>query len=159
MRGAGPQTYDLADIVNPSHPLPPGCTIRVLGMAPGRSLVGSEGSSRPAGSRSTPRSSRRLDDAVTHDHVDVINESFGSNHSPDTNDDPTAVFQRALVRAGIRDRQRARRRRRTSTRSARRPARPGHLGGSRPMFSHYAQTNATAFQLSNGSTAATRSRR
>src|SRR4029453_4278970 len=36
----GRQVYDLADYVNPPHPLPPGCTIRVLGMAPDAELVG-----------------------------------------------------------------------------------------------------------------------
>ena len=36
----GREVYDLSAFVNPSHPLPPGCNIRVLGMAPGASLVG-----------------------------------------------------------------------------------------------------------------------
>ena len=36
----GRQVYDLSNFVNPAHPLPPGCTITVRGMAPGASLIG-----------------------------------------------------------------------------------------------------------------------
>jgi len=36
----GRQTYDLSNFVNPAHPLPPGCNIRVRGVAPGASLIG-----------------------------------------------------------------------------------------------------------------------
>jgi hypothetical protein len=36
----GRQTYDVSDFVNPLHPLPPGCTITVRGVAPGASLIG-----------------------------------------------------------------------------------------------------------------------
>src|SRR5262249_38893687 len=36
----GRQVYDLADFVNPAHPLPAGCTITVTGVAPGVSLIG-----------------------------------------------------------------------------------------------------------------------
>ena len=36
----GRQTYDLSKFVAASNALPPGCNIRVLGMAPGASLVG-----------------------------------------------------------------------------------------------------------------------
>ena len=31
----GNQTYDLSGFVNPAHPLPPGCTIKIEGVAPG----------------------------------------------------------------------------------------------------------------------------
>ena len=36
----GRQVYDLSNFVNPAHPLPPGCTITVRGVAPGASLIG-----------------------------------------------------------------------------------------------------------------------
>ena len=67
-----------------------------------------------------------LDYAVTADHVDVINESFGSNQFPDTNDDPTALFNEELVRAGIVS-PRAAATPATTTRSARRQLARGHL--------------------------------
>src|SRR5262250_962413 len=35
----GNQTYDLSGFVNPAHPLPPGCTIKIKGIAPGASLA------------------------------------------------------------------------------------------------------------------------
>src|SRR5215467_12313726 len=35
----GNQTYDLSTFVSPAHPLPPGCTIQIKGMAPGANLV------------------------------------------------------------------------------------------------------------------------
>ena len=96
----GRQTYDLADFVNPAHPLPAGCTIKVLGMAPGASLVGLK--IFPAGGFAFNSAIlEALDWAVTHDHADVVNESFGSNQWPDTNDDPTALFNEQLVAAGV----------------------------------------------------------
>jgi Subtilase family len=145
----GRATYDLANYVNPAHPLPQGCTIRVLGMAPDASLVGLK--VFPAGGFAFNSSIlEALDYAVTHDHVDVINESFGSNQFPDTNDDPTAVFNEELVKAGI-----------VVTASSGdagdnntigSPASsPGiiSVGGS-TMFRSYAQTTGSGFQLSNG---------
>jgi hypothetical protein len=145
----GRQVYDLADYVNPAHPLPPGCTIRVLGMAPDAELVGLK--IFPAGGFAFNSSVlEALDYAVTHDHVDVINESFGSNQFPDTNDDPTAVFNEELVRAGI-----------VITASSGdagdfntigSPAStPGVISvGGTTMFRSYAQTTGSGFQLSNG---------
>src|SRR5262249_1121587 len=35
----GNQTYDLSGFVNPAHPLPPGCNIKIEGIAPGASLA------------------------------------------------------------------------------------------------------------------------
>jgi hypothetical protein len=91
-----------------------------------------------------------LDYAVTHDHVDVINESFGSNQFPDTGDDPTALFNEQLVRAGI-----------VITASSGdagdnntigSPASsPGIISvGGTTMFRSYAQTTGSGFQLGKG---------
>src|SRR6185312_8520908 len=77
-------------------------------------------------------------------------ESFGSNQFPDTNDDPTAVFNEELVRAGI-----------VITASSGdagdfntigSPAStPGVISvGGTTMFRSYAQTTGSGFQLSNG---------
>jgi hypothetical protein len=145
----GRLTYDLADFVNPAHPLPAGCTIRVLGMAPGASLVGLK--VFPAGGFAFNSSIlEALDYAVTVDHVDVVNESFGSNQFPDTNDDPTALFNEQLVRAGV-----------TVVASSGdsgdnntigSPASsPGVISvGASTIFRSYAQTTGNGFQLGNG---------
>ena len=69
-------------------------------MAPGASLVGLK--VFPAGGFAFNSAIlAALDYAVTVDHVDVVNESFGSNQFPDTNDDPTALFNEQLVPAGV----------------------------------------------------------
>ena len=91
----GTVVHDLSDFVNPSHPLPPGCNIRVLGVAPGASLVG-----LVFGSNSSIL--QAIDYAVATDHVDVLNESFGLNTYPDRSmNDTTALFNDAAVAAGV----------------------------------------------------------
>ena len=54
----GNQTYDLSGFVNPAHPLPPGCNIKIEGIAPGASLAVLNVAGPTRGS-STRRSSRR----------------------------------------------------------------------------------------------------
>lgn len=96
----GRQVYDLADFASPAAPIRRGCTIRVQGMAPGANLVGLK--IFPAGGFAFNSAIlAALDYAVTVDHVDVVSESFGSNQFPDTNDDPTALFNEQLVAAGV----------------------------------------------------------
>src|SRR6185437_7848309 len=79
----GRQTYDLSTFVNPAHPLPPGCNIKIRGVAPGASLVGlkvfGEAPTAP-----TSRFIQAIDYAVNVAGVDVLNESFGGNPFPDT---------------------------------------------------------------------------
>jgi hypothetical protein len=145
----GRQVYDLSTFVNPAHPLPPGCTIRVLGMAPGASLVGLK--VFPIGGFAFNSTIlQALDWAVTHDHADVINESFGSNQYPDTNNDPTAVFNEQLVRAGI-----------VVVASTGDSSFENTIGspasapdvisvGATTQFRLYAQTESNGFQLGNG---------
>ena len=64
-------------------PLNRPCDIRIEGVAPGASLVGLDA----FGGGDDVFSSvllKAIDGGVTHDHVDVLNESFGSNSFPDT---------------------------------------------------------------------------
>jgi hypothetical protein len=96
----GRQTYDLSNFVSPSNPLPTGCTIRVLGMAPGASLVGLKVISSN-GFGSTSGVVQAIDYAVNVDHVDVINESLGSNPYPSDGADPFSMANDAAVAAGV----------------------------------------------------------
>jgi hypothetical protein len=95
----GLHSYDLADFVNPAHPLPKGCTIRVQGIAPGASLVGLKVFA--AQTAATSGFLYAIDWAVSHDHVDVINESFGYNPYPDNSQDPLSLFDKQAVAAGV----------------------------------------------------------
>ncbi|MHA3700604.1 S8 family serine peptidase [Jatrophihabitans sp. YIM 134969] len=70
-------SHDLSTFVNPAYPLPAGCNIRILGMSPGASIVALKIDFY------TTSIVQAIDYAVSVDHVDVINESFGGNPVPD----------------------------------------------------------------------------
>jgi hypothetical protein len=96
----GNVVYDVANYSNPSVVSYPGghCYIRIVGVAPGADVVALK-----AGSELLPNSSilQAIDYAVTVDHVDVINESFGANVYPDTSSrDAISTFDDAAVAAG-----------------------------------------------------------
>lgn len=96
----GRQHYDLSTFVSPANPLPHDCDIRILGMAPGASLVGLKVIASN-GFGSTSGVVQAIDYAVNHDHVDVINESLGANPYPDTGTDPFTLANNAAVAAGV----------------------------------------------------------
>jgi hypothetical protein len=96
----GLHTYDLSGFASAANPLPKGCTVRVLGMAPGASLVGLKVISS-SGFGSTSGVVQAIDYAVGVDHVDVLNESLGSNPYPDTGADPFSLVNDAAVAAGV----------------------------------------------------------
>jgi hypothetical protein len=144
----GRQVYDLSTYVNPAHPLPPGCNIRVRGVAPGASLVvmkvfGAAGSF-------TSVIIQGLDWAVTHDHADILSESFGGYAMPDTALDATKLFNDAAVRSGITVFQGT-----SDAGATEGMTSPGDdenvvdTGGN-TNFRAYAQTASYAFQFSNG---------
>jgi hypothetical protein len=96
----GNQTYDLSGEVNPAHPLPPGCTIKIEGVAPGASLA----VMKVFGDTNFAFNSeilQGLDWAVSQDHVNVLSESFGGNPVPNPGTDPIGVFDQDAVNAGI----------------------------------------------------------
>ena len=95
----GRQVYDLSTFVNPAHPLPPGCNIRIRGMAPGASLIGMKVFGEEGAFASVII--QGMDWAVTHDHADVLSESFGGYAMPDTALDAIKLFNDAAVRSGI----------------------------------------------------------
>nr|BFD89105.1 hypothetical protein KitaXyl93_04650 [Kitasatospora sp. Xyl93] len=95
----GRQVYDVSAFVNASHPLPTGCTIRIRGLAPDADLVALK-----AGGEMMSNSSilQAIDYAVRVAHVDVLNESFGGNVTPDSGaHDTISLFNEQAVKAGV----------------------------------------------------------
>jgi subtilisin family serine protease len=96
----GNQTYDLSGFVNPAHPLPPGCNIKIDGIAPGASLaVANLQGSGPGFFNSTILAGIQW--LVEQDHVNILNESLGGNPIPNTEDDVVALADQAAVDAGV----------------------------------------------------------
>ena len=96
----GNQTYDLSGFVNPAHPLPPGCNIKIEGVAPGASLaVLNVAGSAPGFFNS--QIIQAIEWAVLNDHVNVLNESIGGLPVPNTQDDPVSLADQAAVAAGV----------------------------------------------------------
>ncbi len=88
-------SHDLSTFVNPAYPLPAGCNIRILGMAPGASIVALKIDFF------TTSIIQAIDYASSTDHVDVINESFGGNVVPDLSTRTAiALFNDMAVKAG-----------------------------------------------------------
>ncbi len=96
----GTHTYDLSGHVNPAHPLPAGCNIRIKGVAPDASVA----VMKVFGNANLAFNSeilQGLEYAVVHDHVDILSESFGGNPLPNPGTDPIAAFNSDAVAAGV----------------------------------------------------------
>jgi hypothetical protein len=92
----GRVAHDLSTFVNPAYPLPKGCNIRILGMAPGASIVALKIDFY------TSSIIQAIDYATSTAKVDVINESFGGNEVPDESTrSAISLFNDAAVKAGI----------------------------------------------------------
>jgi hypothetical protein len=144
----GRQVYDLSNFVNPAHPLPPGCNIRVRGVAPGASLIGMKVFGE--GGSFTSVIIQGLDWAVTQDHADIISESFGGYAMPDTALDAIKQFNDAAVASGVTVTQGTNDS--GATEGPTSPATDPNVidTAATTNFRSYAQTTSYGFQLSNG---------
>jgi hypothetical protein len=95
-----PLFFDISKYVSAAYPLPSPCKIQIRGMAPGASLVGLNVFSS-LGFTTTSNFVQAIEWAVSHDDVDVINESFGGNPFPDTANDPISLADQAAIKAGV----------------------------------------------------------
>jgi hypothetical protein len=96
----GNQVFDLSGHVNSAHPLPTGCNIRIVGVAPGASVA----VMKVFGHANLAFNSEILQGveyAILHDHVDVLSQSFGGNPVPDPGTDPIALLDQEAVNAGV----------------------------------------------------------
>ncbi|HKN97036.1 MAG TPA: S8 family serine peptidase, partial [Pseudonocardiaceae bacterium] len=95
----GRQAYDVSHFS--AQPLDHPCDVRVEGVAPGASLYGFKVFGQQHAT-TTSAILQSIDWAVNVDHVNVINESFGSNPYPDTTSaDAVALFNDNAVAAGV----------------------------------------------------------
>jgi hypothetical protein len=95
----GNQVYDLSHFVNAAHPLPAGCDIKIVGVAPGASVLGL----KIFGENDFSSDSgilQAIEYAVAHG-AKVINESFGGDPFPDTSLDLVREANDAAVAAGV----------------------------------------------------------
>jgi hypothetical protein len=96
----GNQVFDLSGEVNPAHPLPAGCNIRIEGVAPGADVA----VMKVFGDANLAFNSlilQAIEYAVEVDHVDILSQSFGGNPIPNPGTDADALIDAEAVAAGV----------------------------------------------------------
>jgi Peptidase inhibitor I9 len=96
----GNETYDLSNYVNPAHPLPAGCNIKIEGIAPGVSMAELNWGGDDAAVYNS-NIIQTIQYAVMVDHVNVLDEPFGGPAVPNTQNDPPTLANQAAVAAGV----------------------------------------------------------
>jgi len=100
--GQGIHVYNLNGFAQQSYSH--SCDVKIEGVAPGASLIGLDiFAAQPNHTYDTTNSmiAEAINYAVEHDHVNVINESFGGNEYPDSTQDVVKLFDNAATRAGV----------------------------------------------------------
>jgi hypothetical protein len=96
----GRQVFDLSGHVNAALPVPAGCNVRVLGVAPGASVAVMKVFGR-ANLAFNSEILQSIEYAILHDHVDILSQSFGGNPVPNPGTDPIALLDQQAVNAGV----------------------------------------------------------
>ena len=95
----GNGAYDLSTFVNPAHPLPAGCDIKIVGVAPGANVLALKVFAQ--NDNTTTSGFLQAIDYAVSSGAKVINESFGSDNFPDTTLDVVRAADDAAVAAGV----------------------------------------------------------
>jgi hypothetical protein len=99
--GQGTHVYNLSGFAQQNYTH--SCDVKIEGVAPGASLVGLDifsGDTNQMYDTTNSVIAEAINYAVTRDHVNVINESFGNNAFPDTTQDVVKLFDNAAIKAG-----------------------------------------------------------
>jgi hypothetical protein len=96
----GRQTFDISKFATQFAPLPKPCDIRIKGVAPGASLAVMKVFGAAAFTFTT-NILQGMDWAVSHDHVNVLSQSFGGNPTPEADTDPISVLDEEAIAHGI----------------------------------------------------------
>ncbi len=100
--GQGRHVYNLNGFTKQTYPGT--CDVTIQGVAPGASLVGLDifaGEASHDYVTTNAMIAEAVNYAVIHDHVNVLNESFGGNPLADTTTDVVRMFDDAAVKAGV----------------------------------------------------------
>jgi hypothetical protein len=97
----GNETYDLSKYVNKAHPLPAGCNIKIVGVAPGSSVASLSWGGNDSNEIYNSQVIQTIQYAVTVDHVNVLDEPFGGTAVPNFENDPPGLADEAAVAAGV----------------------------------------------------------